>query len=233
MPLLPLTHHDNAKRPVPLFKRRRFIVIGFAAICAVFFLRSSISSSLSFGLQSSAILNRNITSPSRNSKSKSKAKGPDHVTYTELDGLIYFLTMFEGSFLPPGLNVDTPMDRKIFLGDQSSTMSDEEWEHRLGVMRKDHPLVIFSKTYCPYSRKAKELISTYNVDPPPHIIEVDERVDGDRVKTLLTRLTGRSTFPNVILDGKSIGGSDELRQLEADGLLGEKLEESGLRIAHS
>ena len=84
--------------------------------------------------------------------------------------------------------------------------------------------------------------------PAPKIIEVDIRGtsfkrpdhnsyanftsldDADLVKALLTRLTGHSTFPNIILRGKSLGGSDDLQALHSEGKLRKVLEESGLKV---
>ena len=51
--------------------------------------------------------------------------------------------------------------------------------------------------------------------------------DGNVIKQVLTRLTNRSTFPNILLRGKSIGGSDDLNQLHADKLLAELIEKAG------
>lgn len=54
--------------------------------------------------------------------------------------------------------------------------------------------------------------------------------DATQVKTVLTRLTHHSTFPNVIIRGKSVGGSDHLQALHADKALRRKLEAAGLTI---
>jgi glutaredoxin-related protein len=54
--------------------------------------------------------------------------------------------------------------------------------------------------------------------------------DGDFIKTVLTRLTGRSTFPNVILRGKSIGGADDITAMHNDGRLRQLLENAGFKV---
>ena len=54
--------------------------------------------------------------------------------------------------------------------------------------------------------------------------------DGDFIKTVLTRLTGRSTFPNAILHGKSIGGSNEIAMMHKDRLLRQLFENAGLMV---
>lgn len=51
--------------------------------------------------------------------------------------------------------------------------------------------------------------------------------DGDVIKHLLTRLTHRSTFPNIFFKGKSIGGSDDLNKLHVDKTLAELIEQAG------
>jgi glutaredoxin-related protein len=51
--------------------------------------------------------------------------------------------------------------------------------------------------------------------------------DGNVIKHLLTRLTHRSTFPNILFRGKSIGGSDDLNQLHANKTLAELIEQAG------
>jgi len=85
-------------------------------------------------------------------------------------------------------------------------------------------------TYCPYSTKAKALIERYNVQPQPLIIEVDLRDDADVIKAQLHRLTGRATFPNIIIQARSIGGSDDIEELHDAGLLAILLRTGGLSI---
>lgn len=47
---------------------------------------------------------------------------------------------------------------------------------------------------------------------------------------MLTRLTGRSTFPNVILHGKSIGGGDDITAMHNDDRLRLLFENAGLKV---
>lgn len=54
--------------------------------------------------------------------------------------------------------------------------------------------------------------------------------DGALLKQLLQRLTGRGTFPNVLLRGESIGGSDDLHHLHAQGLLKGVFEKAGVKV---
>jgi len=54
--------------------------------------------------------------------------------------------------------------------------------------------------------------------------------DGDFIKAVLTRLTERSTFPNVILRGKSIGGADDIIAMHKEGNLHQVFEKAGLKV---
>jgi len=112
----------------------------------------------------------------------------------------------------------------------SHSATSSGWDERLRVLREEHPLVVFSKSYCPYSKRAKKLLATYDLTPPPKIIEVDLRADMSHIKTILTRLTHHSTFPNVILNGRLLGGSDDLIRLHEEGVLRRVLQESGVSV---
>ncbi|KAF9520325.1 hypothetical protein BS47DRAFT_1287228, partial [Hydnum rufescens UP504] len=101
------------------------------------------------------------------------------------------------------------------------------WTDSTRATENASPVVIFSKTYCTFSKRAKALIEQYDITPKPLIIEVDLRDDGDIVKAELGRLTGRSTFPNILVHSKSIGGSDDLAALHASGALKGILVEAG------
>ncbi|KAM0746294.1 glutaredoxin-domain-containing protein [Meredithblackwellia eburnea MCA 4105] len=93
------------------------------------------------------------------------------------------------------------------------------------------PLVVFSKSTCPHSKRAKELLRKYHLSPEPHIVEVDLRPDGANLKALLTRKTHHSTFPNIVLGGRSIGGADDLEALERESSsFRELLKDSGITV---
>ncbi|KAF8608995.1 thioredoxin-like protein [Ceratobasidium sp. AG-I] len=98
-----------------------------------------------------------------------------------------------------------------------------------GKRAKIPPVVVFSKTYCPYSKRAKNLLASMRLKPEPFIVEVDLRDDAETVKALLMRLTGHGTFPNVIVQRKSIGGSDDLVQLHGSGELVKLLGAAGVK----
>ncbi|KAK4686389.1 hypothetical protein P7C73_g3736, partial [Tremellales sp. Uapishka_1] len=91
--------------------------------------------------------------------------------------------------------------------------------------QKRYRIAVFSKTYCPYSKNAKQILNTYNLYPAPFVIELDQRSDYDVIQNLLHHLTGRRTVPNILLDFASIGGSDDITLLHAEGGLQKRFED--------
>jgi thioredoxin reductase (NADPH) len=89
------------------------------------------------------------------------------------------------------------------------------------------PVVVFSKPYCPFCKKALAALEVEGVSTAPflHVIDLTERNDnGSAVQATLYKMTGRRTVPNVFVGGKSIGGGDETSQLHRDGKLKSLLE---------
>ncbi|ORX74628.1 thioredoxin-like protein, partial [Linderina pennispora] len=92
---------------------------------------------------------------------------------------------------------------------------------------KRNRVMVFSKTTCPYSRKAKMLLGEYR---DQHGLVLILESDITAVKAALLSVSGRNTFPNIFVDGKSIGGSDELYDQHAKGELEELLRRKSLIV---
>jgi glutaredoxin len=89
-------------------------------------------------------------------------------------------------------------------------------------------VVIFSKSYCPYSKRAKTiLLEKYNIVPAPHVVELDQHAMGQQLQSLLAKNTGRRTVPNVLVNGKSIGGGDDVTALDEKDELASTLKNLG------
>ncbi|KAF9119613.1 glutaredoxin [Mortierella sp. 14UC] len=81
----------------------------------------------------------------------------------------------------------------------------------------ENAIVVFSKSYCPYCIKAKNLLSQLGVDA--HVLELDNLDDGSAIQAYLAELTGQRTVPNIFISQKHIGGCDDLFRLERSGQL--------------
>lgn len=90
------------------------------------------------------------------------------------------------------------------------------------------PAIIFSKSYCPHSKAAKHiLLEKYHIVPDPYVVELDLHPLGAKMQQALAHMTGRRTVPNVLLMGKSIGGGDDMIELDETDALVEKFKTMG------
>ncbi|OZC08115.1 Glutaredoxin [Onchocerca flexuosa] len=90
------------------------------------------------------------------------------------------------------------------------------------------PVVVFSKTYCPYCKKAKQALSTFRMSSDLYkIIELNEREDCDKIQDILLQITGARSVPRVFIGGKCIGGCDDTMAAQRDGRLDQFLKEAG------
>eukprot|EP00898_Chlorokybus_atmophyticus_P001801 jgi/Chlat1/2621/Chrsp178S00155 len=81
----------------------------------------------------------------------------------------------------------------------------------------DHPIAMFSKSYCPYCRRTKMIFQQLGIQP--EVVELDLRDDGDDIQNALMAKTHRRTVPQVFVDGKLIGGADDTSALHEKGEL--------------
>ena len=81
---------------------------------------------------------------------------------------------------------------------------------------------IYTTLFCPFCVRAKSLLKKKGVA----FEEIE--VDGDpaRRQEMMARSGGRYTVPQIFIDDKSIGGSDELAALERSGELDTLLQTS-------
>ncbi|KAG9011273.1 glutaredoxin [Tulasnella sp. JGI-2019a] len=83
----------------------------------------------------------------------------------------------------------------------------------------DNQIVIFSKSYCPYCKRAKALFSEQYPDKKTQIYELDERDDGSEIQGYLLEKTGQRTVPNIFVNQEHVGGSDDLVAAKQSGKL--------------
>lgn len=81
-------------------------------------------------------------------------------------------------------------------------------------------VTLYTRTYCPYSRRAKEILRTKGIE----FHEIDIEQDPSREAEMIERAGGRDTVPEIFIEGRLVGGCDDLEMLEAEGRLDVLLE---------
>ncbi|KAI0683003.1 thioredoxin-like protein [Cytidiella melzeri] len=231
------------------YRRRRVIwSLLLFTLGSLFYLSPRTDSSTFFGSWSlpSYLKDIGLSSSSSPARVVADAKANDIVEagrlrVQEIHGLMHFVTAYperrlneaEGKMSVAGLGAVRLDGRKEIDLRVYSPEGDDDWQRHVKVLRDQHPLVVFSKSYCPYSKRAKALLQLYELSPPPTVIELDLRSDGQIIQTVLRRITGRGTVPNILLHGASIGGSDTIEDLDQEGELRKILREAGLDVKNS
>lgn len=74
---------------------------------------------------------------------------------------------------------------------------------------------MYTKMMCPFCIRAKKLLKSKGVN----IIDIPAWMDGEKRAEMRERSGGANTFPQIFIDGKHIGGCDDLHALDAAGRL--------------
>ncbi|NMO16590.1 glutaredoxin 3 [Pyxidicoccus fallax] len=75
-------------------------------------------------------------------------------------------------------------------------------------------VTMYTKTYCPYSKRARELMRSKGVA----FEDIDVTEDEGRFAEMVER-SGGETVPQVFIGGRLVGGADDLNALDARGEL--------------
>ncbi|HWE11798.1 MAG TPA: glutaredoxin domain-containing protein [Solirubrobacteraceae bacterium] len=79
-------------------------------------------------------------------------------------------------------------------------------------------IIVYTTDYCPYCSSAKTLLAKRSIEYE----EVNLARDPDG-RTKLSELTGMFTFPQIVIDGETLGGFQELLAADRAGRLSELL----------
>ncbi len=74
---------------------------------------------------------------------------------------------------------------------------------------------IYTKAFCPYCTRAKRLLQAKGAA----FEEYDITLGGPQRQEMIQRANGRTTVPQIFIDGRHIGGCDDMVDLERDGRL--------------
>ena len=74
---------------------------------------------------------------------------------------------------------------------------------------------IYSSMFCPFCSRAKRLLSVKGVA----FTEIDVDFDPAKRRQMTERAGGRTSVPQIFIDGRHVGGCDDLYALDRDGKL--------------
>ena len=74
---------------------------------------------------------------------------------------------------------------------------------------------IYATMFCPFCYRAKKLLDGKGVDYE----EIDVTMSPTRRREMTDRAQGRTSVPQIFIDGQHVGGCDELYALESAGKL--------------
>lgn len=74
---------------------------------------------------------------------------------------------------------------------------------------------IYTRAWCGYCVRARQLLESKGVD----FIEYDVTLGGPEKAELRERKPDAMTLPQIFIDGKAVGGSDDLARLDREGRL--------------
>ena len=74
---------------------------------------------------------------------------------------------------------------------------------------------IYTSIMCPYCSRALALLRAKNIA----FEQIDVSMSSDLRQAMRSRAAGRTSVPQIFIDGKHIGGCDELMALESAGHL--------------
>lgn len=79
----------------------------------------------------------------------------------------------------------------------------------------DERVIVYSSPFCGYCGAAKRLLTQKGAP----FTEIDVMFDPERKAEMLERSGGRRTVPQIFIDGRHIGGYDDLSALDERGEL--------------
>jgi glutaredoxin 3 len=79
-------------------------------------------------------------------------------------------------------------------------------------------VTIYTRPYCPYCIRAVDLLEKKGVD----FTEIEAGFDPAKRQEMMSR-SGRTTFPQIFIGERHIGGCDDMMALEREGRLDQLL----------
>ncbi|KAJ7646711.1 hypothetical protein FB45DRAFT_1051348 [Roridomyces roridus] len=160
--------------------------------------------------------------------------GREPVTLTpaqELAAVSSFIASLPQNMIPLSVDPALPIDPELVLDfDTRSPHAMEEVELVVEDVWTRNPVMLYCKLHSAVSRELKGILEDMNLRPPPMILEVDTRDDGEVLLPILSRLTGSSEIPILLIGGRPVGSMAQIREMLSTGELQRLVKSSGAVI---
>ena len=90
-------------------------------------------------------------------------------------------------------------------------------KEKIQALASENSVLVFSKSYCPYCKKAKQILTSYGVEFK--VIELDQDAEGAELQSAATELINQSTVPMIWINNQFVGGCSDLEKLHSDDSL--------------
>jgi glutaredoxin 3 len=104
--------------------------------------------------------------------------------------------------------VEKNVVEKFGLGGAKDESVNICYETTVQNMIDKNKVMVFSKDYCPYCKKAKDLLS--EMDIQYEVVELDLIPDGDKMQDALKVISNQRTVPCIYINKEKLGGCDDL-----------------------
>ncbi|KAI9260808.1 glutaredoxin [Sporodiniella umbellata] len=81
----------------------------------------------------------------------------------------------------------------------------------------ENKIAVFSKTYCSFSIRAKDLLDDMQVEYK--VVELNVEPEGEAIQRSLAELTKQNTVPNIFINQQHLGGYSDLQAAYSSGKL--------------
>jgi glutaredoxin 3 len=76
-------------------------------------------------------------------------------------------------------------------------------------------VVVYTKDYCPYCTRAKDILKKKGAE----VKEIDVTNDENLLAEMIEKSGGRKSVPEIFINGQHIGGHDDMVELDRKGEL--------------
>merc|ERR1711936_357515 len=115
----------------------------------------------------------------------------------------------------------------LFIDFQGSRTANCQSIHTMPTLTKikeaipSTPVVMVSKSYWPFCRKAKDALKSFNLGSDMVVFEIENDSDMDAIQNEMAKMTGGRSVPRVFIGGQFVGGGDEMVKYKSNGKLAE------------